>query len=164
MIGESPYLSRGNRATDFDVEIRDNPLMETLSKAYIDKIIDQGIAKYNGIIADFERACGLKKQSIKDIRRQKKIPRADLWQKIAKEMGLEQPIVVEPMEIDKELINTIANDFQKALEKDKVTITPNDLINTAAETYNLIINYRKSDKTISPNAAMASLMLKRKIR
>jgi hypothetical protein len=64
--------------------------MRELTKEYVLKVVEDGIARH-GTQADYERAVGLNKQAIKDIRRAKKCPPADIWQKIAREAGLDSP-------------------------------------------------------------------------
>lgn len=88
ILGESPYLSRANLPNDLIDDFGDNSPMSDLTKEFILKVIDDGINRHGGIITEYEKAAGLNRQAVKDIRRSKKCPPADIWQKIAREADL----------------------------------------------------------------------------
>lgn len=78
-----------NLPSDSTRRVRDNPLMRDITKEYILELIEDGV-KRHGSQATYEKVIGLNEQALKDIRRAKKCPPADIWQKIAREAGLEE--------------------------------------------------------------------------
>ena len=96
--------------------------MHDITKQYVLKVIADGIRRHGNITA-YEKAVGLNKQAVKDIRKSKKCPPADIWQKIAREAGLEQVSPRHETETIESQKKTVIMDASDGKHKKKLIMT-----------------------------------------
>lgn len=159
IIGESPYMSRAIPPNDFSRAFRDNLLVQKLTKQYILKVIADGISRYGGNISEYEKAVGLKKQGVKDIRRVKRCPPADIWQKIAVEAGIEKTEGQKTPAIDENLMESAFRWIDITAKKEGKILVVEEEVLLSTKLYNHIIKYRNQGIDIKPDEERAALII-----